>query len=309
MPKRVITMVKAPTPRALAASKPPAKPLAVTTKYVSDLAVVSPKTPTAAKPFLTLGKDLGYKLTRKYSLPANTNLIIGKSGSKNENGNIVINGGYIITIGSGSSITFVSNATLDQRQFLNCKIIGSSTSKKGALKGTGTIFNGTTGIVEIGTKLSKTTGIKINTTLKQTYLSDAAYSQFITDRGLNMSGISGYELKNNWTLPLNTNVTIGYVSNTNNKNGGELLFKLNNSAPMYYTITVPTSSSITFLPNADLIKAGAMNLYLYDGRLVYYGKLKGTGTIMVSDENHVVGTAGNKASDVTIMVEGSAPML
>ena len=310
MPKRVLTLVKAPTPRALAVSKAPAKPLAVTNKYVSDLAVVSPKTPTAAKPFLTLGVGLGYKLTRKYSLPANTNLIIGKSGSKNGNGNIVINGGYTITIPSGSSITFVSNATLDQRQFLNCKIIGSSTSKKGAfaLKGTGTIFNGTTGIVEIGTKLSKTNGITINTTLKQTYLSDAAYSQFITDRGLNMSGISGYELKNNWTLPLNTNVTIGYVSNTNNKNGGELLFKLNNSAPMYYTITVPTSSSITFKNNLDPIKAGAMNLYLYGGRLEKKGKLLGTGTIMVSNENQVVGT-GNKASTVTIMVEGSAPML
>jgi len=212
MPKRVITMVKAPTPRALAVSKahalavskPPAKPLAATNKYVSELAVVSPKNPTATKPFLTLDNGLGYKLTRNYTVPANTNLIIGKSGSNNGNGNIVINGGKTITISSGSSITFVPTpatmgkpetpAILDQSQFINCKIIGVSTTKKGALKGKGTILNGTTGIVDLK-KVTKGSGITINTALKQTYLSDAAYSQFITNRGLNNSGTSGYALK------------------------------------------------------------------------------------------------------------------
>jgi hypothetical protein len=309
MPKRVITMVKAPTPHALAVSKahalavskPPAKPLAVANKYVSELV-------GAGKPFSKLGTGLGYKLTKNYTVLPNTNLIIGKSGSNNGNGNIVINGGFTITISSGSSITFKSNATLDQRQFLNCKIIGLSTTKKGALKETGTILNGTTGIVSQST-VTKSTGVKINTALKQTYLSDAAYKDYITDRGLNNSGTSGYALKKSWTLPLNTNVTIGYVSTTNNKNGGELLFLLNNSAPMYYTITVPTSSSITFLPNVlDLTKAGAMNLYLYGGKLVKNGKLRGTGTILARNENQVVGS-GNKDSTIEIVVEGSAPML
>jgi hypothetical protein len=56
------------------------------------------------------------------------------------------------------------------------------------------------------------------------------------------------------------------------------------------------------------VKAGAMNLYLYGGQLVKNGKWLGTGTIMVSNEDQVVGT-GNTASTVTIMVEGSAPML
>jgi hypothetical protein len=282
MPKRVITMVKAPTPRALAVnnaqalavSKPPAKPLAVTNKYVSELV-------GAGKPFSKLGLGFGYKLTKNYTVPPNTNLIIGKSGSMNGNGNIVINGGFTITISSGSSITFVPTpatmdnpeipAILDQRQFLKCKIIGVSTTKKGALKGKGTILNGTTGIVDLK-KVSKTTGITINTDLKQTYLSDKPYSQFITNRGLFNSGTSGYALKKSWTLPLNTNVNIGYVSTTKNGNGGELLFLLNNSAPMYYTITVPTSSSITFLTNDDFVKAGAMNLYLYGGQLVKNGK-------------------------------------
>jgi len=289
-------MAKAPTPRALAVSKPPAKPLAVKNIYVSELV-------GAGKPFSKLGLGLGYKLTKNYTVPANTNLIIGKSGSNNGNGNIVINGGKTITISSGSSITFVPTpatmgkpetpAILDQSQFINCKIIGVSTTKKGALKGKGTILNGTTGIVDLE-KVSKGSGIKINTDLKQTYLSDAAYSQYIVDTGVEGNG---YSLKKDWTLPQNTNVIIGKFNLNNvtiNPSGGSLNFNM-------YDITVPKSSSITFKSESNLFSTDNAYMLIETGsKLDVFGKLLGTGLIEYYTEGAVVIETGGSKGNITI---------
>ena len=293
-----MSMSKPATPQALATSKPTLKPRVATIKYISDLIGN-----TSLKPFAKLGTGLGYKLLRSYTLPTNTNLIIGRSGMKNTNGNVLINGGaFTITIPASSSITFVSGATIDQRQFLGGKITGSSTSMKGKLKGTGTILNGASGVVEL-TKLSKDAGITINTALFQTYLSDSAYllkttagqsSGYISAKTM---GAKGYSLRRSWTLPINTNVILGFVSSlpTKNANGGELDFVQN------YKITVPASSSITFVStDSDFVNKGAMLIYL--GTLDVFGKLLGTGEIMArANTSVVIKPGGSKAAGINIV--------